>query len=70
MYLRMEIRRRVADDLGKEPGPDVSDDHVLQRSIIEALNGLNLDPHKLDEYKHFADKFKAEKSKEEQPEGK
>jgi carboxyl-terminal processing protease len=70
MYLRLEIRRKVADDLGKEPGPDISDDYVLQRGIVEALKGLNVDVHKIDEYKHFADKFKTEKPKEEQPEGK
>lgn len=61
MFLRREVRQRVSDDLGKRLIADYSDDNVLQRSIIEALKILELDPHRIPDYKFFADNFKEEK---------
>lgn len=67
-WLRTQIRRRVADDRGKEYACDYLEDLMLQRGIVELCNKLQLDADNVAEYQAFAKKFidkKEEKKTEE-----
>lgn len=55
--LRQHLRRRVADERGREFLTDIQYDIYLQRAIIEALTKLEIDPTTIPAYKPFADKF-------------
>ncbi|MFQ5843735.1 MAG: S41 family peptidase [Planctomycetota bacterium] len=53
--LRIEIRRRVSNVIGREISRDASDDAVLRRGVIEVLRRLGVDPATIDEYRFFAE---------------
>jgi len=49
--LRIEARRQVATELGREIVGDLSDDFVLRKAIREVLTRLGENPEGMDEYK-------------------
>jgi hypothetical protein len=53
--LRIEIRRRVANVVGKEILRDASDDAVLRRGVVEVLRRLEIDPGTIEEYRFFSE---------------
>jgi carboxyl-terminal processing protease len=61
--LREHIRRKLADDRGKEFLVDIQSDLVLQRTIIEVCRseGVKINPATIPVYKRFAHKFDKEK---------
>ena len=49
--VRIEVRREAANELGKEIHGDLSDDHVLRRSVRNLLVRLKVDPESIVEYR-------------------
>ncbi len=69
-WLRGQLRRRVADDRGKEYACDYLEDLMLQRGIVELCNKLQLKTENIAEYQVFAKKFvepKKDENKNEVP---
>jgi carboxyl-terminal processing protease len=54
VLLRRKLIRKVADEMGKEPVCDITEDNVLHRAIIEALAKLGKKPDEFEEYKHIS----------------
>jgi len=49
--VRQEVRREVANEIGKEILGDLSDDDVLRRGVREIFARLGADPETVPEYK-------------------
>lgn len=65
-WLRSFIRRRVADDRGREYACDYLEDSMLQRAIVEVFKKLNLEINTVPEYQVFASKTWENKAPEKQ----
>ncbi|MHC4163534.1 MAG: S41 family peptidase [Planctomycetota bacterium] len=57
--VRIEVRREVAGEEGKEIFGDLSDDNVLWRAVQDVMRRLNVDTATVSEYRRLKDSFAA-----------